>query len=181
MRTSRRAIVGSWLLVVAGFFVGLRAVDRVPALLAGTPHGVRVYTSIEEAERALGARIWLPAYYPDSLAWPPARVDAWPGPPVSVAVHIGGRRDTRERLVVVQSIGGRAGAPPPLLPPAQVLATAEVVVGDRTALLTRVVAGDGEVMHDVSWEHGERRLTLRFHGPVEQLLLIAGSLERTQP
>jgi|WetSurMetagenome_2_1015567.scaffolds.fasta_scaffold252053_2 hypothetical protein len=181
MATSSRHVVRSWLLVVAAFVVALKALDVLPALMVGTPHGLRVYATVDEAQRAVGARIWLPPYYPDSLAWPPARIDAWPGPPAMVAVHVRGRSDRRERLVIVQSLGGLAAAPSILLAPAEVLTTTEVTLGTRPAVLTRVVAPDGEVVHDVSWDHGPRRLTLRFHGPVEQLLLIAGSLERTLP
>lgn len=177
---SPRRIVVSWLVVVAAFALALKALDRLPALLTGTPHGVRVYATIEDAERALGARVWLPAFYPDTLAWPPSRVDAWPGPPVVVALYMDARADGHERLVLVESLGTPAPPPPALLPPGQVLTTIEVPIGSRTAVLTRAVAPGGEVVHDVSWDHGTRRLTLRYHGPVEELLLIAASLERTQ-
>jgi hypothetical protein len=173
-------IVQSWLLVVAAFALGLKAVDRLPALIAGIPHGVRVYESVASAERAVGARIWLPPFYPDSLAWPPARIDAWPGPPVVVALHVNARADGRERLVIVQSFVSPAAPPPVLLDaPRQVLTTSDVRIGDRAGILTRLVAPGGEVMHDVTWDHGTRRLTLRYHGPVEELLLIAASLERS--
>ncbi len=181
MSLTASRIVRSWLLVVAAFALGLKAVDRLPALIAGTPHGVRVYESVATAERAVGARIWLPAFYPDTLAWPPARIDAWPGPPVVVALHVNGRADGRERLVIVQSFQSPAAAPPVLLPaPVQLLTTTDVRIEGRAGVLTRLVAPGGEVMHDVSWDHGTRRLTLRYHGPVEELLLIAASLERSQ-
>jgi hypothetical protein len=179
MSSSPRTIVLSWLLVVAAFALGLKAADRLPTLLSGTPHGVRVYATVADAERALGARIWLPAYYPDTLAWPPSRVDTWPGPPAMVALHVNARAGGQERMVLVQSFGAPAGPPPLLLPPAQVLTTTDVPIGGRTGLLMRVVAPGGEVMHDVSWDHGQRRVTVRYHGPVEELLLIAASLERT--
>jgi len=56
--------------------------------------------------------------------------------------------------------------------------TAEVVVGKRPATVVRLVVPGGEVVHDVRWVHGDRRIVLRYHGPVEDLLLIAESLER---
>ncbi len=173
-----RRTVAPWLLVVAAFAGALKALDRVPAWVAGTPHGVRVYESVGDAEHALGARIWLPAFYPDTLAWPPARVDAWPGPPAVVAVHVNARRGGGERLVVVQSIGSPASPPPILLAAGEILNRAEVVVGGRAAVVTRVVVPDGDVVHDVQWDQAGRRVTVRYHGPVEELLLIADSLER---
>jgi len=53
------------------------------------------------------------------------------------------------------------------------------VLGARSALVMRVVAPDGKVIHDVTWDRDGRRVTLRYHGPVEELLLIAASFERT--
>ena len=171
----------SWLLLAAGFVAVLKAADRVPAVLAGTPHGARVYGSVAEAERAIGASIWVPSSYPESLAWPPSRVDAWPGPPTSVAIHVKARSDGRERFVLVQSIGAPAAAPAVLLEPVEVLMTLAVPIGRQKAALARVVAPGGQVLHDLSWDEGSRRLTMRYAGPVEELLLIAASLERTHP
>jgi|BarGraNGADG00212_1021973.scaffolds.fasta_scaffold00826_7 hypothetical protein len=171
-------VVRSWLLLVGAFAVGLKAADRVPALMAGTPHGARIYATVAEAEHAVGAKIWVPAYYPDTMAWPPARIDLWPGPPTSVALRILGRADGRERLVLVQSLHAPASPPDELLPAVHVLTTNAVTVGRHPATLTRVLAPSGQLLHDVWWDQGPRRLTLRYSGPVEELILIATSLER---
>jgi hypothetical protein len=179
--TSLPKAVQAWLLLAAGFAGVLKAIDRVPALIAGTPHGARVYATVQEAEAAIGERVWVPTFLPSALAWPSDRVDAWPGPPVSVAVHVAARSDGREHLVLVQSIEAPALPPDVLLPPVQVLVTIDVPVGRHRATLTRALAPSGQVLHDLSWEQGTRRLTLRYTGPVEDLLLIAVSLERTHP
>lgn len=168
----------AWLAIVAGSAAALKTADCLPALIAGTPQGVRVYSTLNDAEHAVGARVWLPAYYPDSLAWPPERVDAWPGPPVMVAVRVSGRADHREKLVIVESLWARAAADARLLPAAPVLLSSDIRIGDRAARLDRVVAPGGEVLHDVTWDQGRRRLTLRYRGPVEELLTIADSMER---
>jgi hypothetical protein len=81
----------------------------------------------------------------------------------------------------VQSIESPAPPPEALLPPVQVLMTIDVAVGRHRATLTRALAPSGQVLHDLSWEQGTRRLTVRYVGPVEDLLLIAASLERTHP
>jgi hypothetical protein len=74
-------------------------------------------------------------------------------------------------------------APPPdlLLQPGQVLMAVDVQVGRRQATLTRALAQDGQVLHDLSWDQGTRHVLLRYTGPVEELLLIAASLERMRP
>ena len=159
--------------------VGLKALDRIPALLVGAPHGVRVYRSIAHAQRALRARIWMPGYFPDTLAWPPTRIDATTAPP-AVAVRVSGRRDAGERLVVYQSIETPSDPPASLLAPAELLESADVTIAGRAAVLARVATADGRLLHEVRWTHGSRRIVIRFAGPVEQLMSIASSLERLQ-
>jgi hypothetical protein len=179
--TSLPKAVQAWLLLAVGLAGVLKATDRVPALIAGTPHGARVYATVQEAEAAIGGQVWVPTGLPSALAWPSVRVDEWPGPPVSVAIHVAARSDGRERLVLVQSIESPAPPPEVLLPPVQVLMTVDVPVGRHTATLTRALAPSGQVLHDLSWEQGTRRLTVRYVGPVEDLLFIAASLERMRP
>jgi hypothetical protein len=169
----------SWFLVAAGFAVVLKAADHVPALVAGTPYGARIYRTVGEAERAVGARLWVPVDVPRSIDWPPARIDAWPGPPPSVVIRAHGRADGRERLVVAQSIGAPVPTPAHLLEPLQELMTVDVQVGGHTATLTRGLASSGQLLHDLSWTAGARRVTIRYTGPVEELLRIAASVERT--
>ena len=176
MRERTRA-VGAWILVMGVTAVALKALDRLPAWLTGATHGARVFLSLDDAGRAVGARIWLPAYYPEELAWPPSRIEASTGEPAVLVVGIAGRRDGRERLVIAQSIGGAAPPPPGFLPEARAIETAQVPVGAHRASLSRVLIGP-RALHDLWWDQGGRRVTLRYDGPVETLLLIAASLER---
>lgn len=174
MTQSVPRLIGAWVLVMAVVVSALSALDHVPGLLAGTTRRARVYSSIEEAERAVGARLWLPGYYPDEWRWPPARVEASASGPVSVSVRIAGRGGG-ERLVIVQSIEGPAAPPPALLSPGEVMETTDVTVAGRPARLVRRLVGTRRV-HDLSWDQGGRRVTLRHAGPVQQLLLTAHSL-----
>jgi hypothetical protein len=180
MRTFCR-LAAVWTMVIGAVALVVKGLDWLPGLVTGTPQSVRVYSSISDAEQAIGARLWIPAYYPDTLLWPPIRIDAWPGPPTSVAVRVADRKTREERFVLIQSIDAPGAAPAALLDPVLVLESSDVAVGGRTGRLSRVLTADGQVLHDVSWVHGERRLTIRFHGPAEQLLLIAESLERSRP
>ena len=179
--SNRANAVLSWLLVTAGIAIALKAADRVPALLAGAPHGARSYRTVAEAERATGARVWLPTALPPSVDWPPFRIDAWPGPPLSVALHANRRFEPREHLVIVESIG--APAPPPglLLEPLQALLVTDVAVGPHRGVLTRGLERGGRLVHDLAWDVGTRRMTLRYAGPVEELLQLAAAFERERP
>lgn len=174
--------VRSCLLLGALFALGLEGADRLPSLLAGTPHGARVYWTVAEAEAGIGARIWLPSSVPSDIGWPPARIDVWPAPPVSVAVHFPALGDGRDELILVQSIGARAAAPEAILPPLQVLMTVgDVPLGARTGTMTRALAPGGQLLHDLSWDQGDRHMVLRYAGPVEDLLEVADSIERIRP
>ncbi len=176
---SATGAVRSCLLLAVLFALGLKAADRVPSLLAGTPHGARVYWTAADAEAGIGARIWLPASVPPSIGWPPFRFDVWPGTPVSVAVHFAGRDGKDDGLILVQSVGARAAAPEAILPAVQVLMTvSDVPLGGRTGTMTRALAPGGQLLHDLSWDQGRRHLVLRYAGPVEDLLQVAASLER---
>lgn len=170
-------VIGIWVLVMVTTAVVLSALDRVPGLLAGTPHRARVYPGLEEAERALGARIWLPAFYPEDLRWPPSRVEASASAPTTVLVRVRAREGGGEKLVVAQCLGCFDEPPTDLLPPGRVLGTSEVRVGTNAARLVRLLVGTREV-HDLAWDQGGRRITLRYAGPVQQVLLMAGSMER---
>jgi hypothetical protein len=159
----------------------LKAADRVPAFVAGAPHGARSYQTVAEAERATGARVWLPTTLPPSIDWPPFRVDVWPGPPLSLALRAHGRSESRERLVIVQSVGAPAPPPARLLEPLQALLVTDVAVGGHRAVLTRGLEPGGRLVHDLAWDAGTRRLTLRYAGPVEDLLRLAAAFERECP
>ncbi|HOC17638.1 MAG TPA: hypothetical protein PKK95_05175 [Vicinamibacterales bacterium] len=170
------ALLARYLLVMGGAAAALAAADRLPALLSGATHGARVYRTLSAAESALGARLRLPSYYPDTLSWPPSRIEVAPGPPPVTAVHVTRRDGAREALVVCQSIGAPADPPRWLLPPLEALQDVEVEVGLHQAGLVRRLTPGGLVVHDLSWTQGERRFTLRYEGAVEDLLRMARSL-----
>lgn len=170
-------LLASWLLVMAVAAASLVALDHVPTVLAGTPRGVRAYPSIEEAERAIRARVWMPGYYPDELAWPPARVDVSPGSPPAVAVRITGRDGVAHRLVIVETLSPEPRALAGLLPAGELMGTNVVTLAGHAAVLSRVLVGTRE-WHDLSWTQAGRAITLRYAGPVDRLMLIAGSLAR---
>lgn len=170
------SILARYLLVMGGAAAALAAADRLPALLSGATHGARVYRTLEAAESVLGARLLIPSYYPDTLSWPPSRIEVAPGPPPVTAIHVTRRDRDREVLVVCQSTGVPADPPGWLLPPLEVLQEVEVEVGTRKGRLVRRLTPGGLVVHDLSWTQGERRFTLRYEGAVEDLLRMAHSL-----
>ena len=95
-----------WLAVVlvaaAGALAGL---DAVPAWVNGESRDVRVVASLEDAERAVHARLVLPGYFPDTIAWPAEKIRVLRGKPASVALTFAVRSRREPHLVLAQTIG----------------------------------------------------------------------------
>ncbi len=162
-------------LVIGATAAVLRAVDGLPAYLGGARRGEERFDSVEAVERRLGERLWLPSYFPDSLRWPPAGIRVHAGPPPSVVLTFTDRGG-EPLLLLVQSLRGFGTPPPELFPGGGVLQTVTVPLHGAPAALSRVVDGDGRVWHELGWSTGDRRVVLRFRGPVAELLRIGESV-----
>lgn len=159
----------------------LRGLDAFGGYLQGERRGVKEYRSIESVERKVGARVLLPAYFPDTLEWPPATVRLSGEPSPAVALSFVGRQGKGHQLFIAQTLGGPSSIPPELLPPGQRLHATVIAVNGSEARLSRVVGEDGEIWHELSWRTEGRQLALRFKGPVDELLRIARSMGRGRP
>jgi hypothetical protein len=173
-----RQVLLPFALVVAGTVVALAALDRLPGVLVGEPSGVWPVPSVRELERRTGARVRLPAFFPDTLAWPPTAVRLAPGRPPSAAVVFASRATGRPVLVVCETLGSAGTISPALLEPAEVLQATPVDISGRPGTLARLTPAAGGVLLEVRWTSLDRTYCLRFFGPLDQLLRMADSLER---
>jgi hypothetical protein len=169
-------IAGSLAVVVAGSALALYAVDAVPGLLTGDGTGIVRFESIEGAERAFGGRLALPAFFPDSLRWPPDVVRFHEAPPMTVALSFTGREGQADRLTICQARGARASIPMPLMPAGRVLHRVAVPVNEGQAAMYRVQMPDGSLRHDFIWHRDDVSLAMRYAGPADELLSIALSV-----
>lgn len=173
-----RVVMTLGLVVVAAAGL-LRGLDSLPGWLGAEPRGVKTFDSIEAAERHLKARLVVPAYFPDTLAWPPAAVRVDEGPPSAVGLTFLGRGSGEPRLILYQDLGGPGFGGDPrslrLLPAWVVLQRTRTALHGRDVVLTRLLDEDGLVWHEVAWEVEGRRLALRSRGAVDELLTIAHS------
>jgi len=164
---------------VALFALLLRLTDHVPAWLRGEPRGVQRYESVDALERDLHTRLLVPAYFPDVLQWPPARValSAGDGQPTLIALR--DRTTGEERVLIAQSIRGDFAIPSRLLPPGEVIESRDLDVGGRPARLNSVRGPDG-VWTDLSLVTEGRRVVIRVLGVATppDLLRLVRSLHR---
>lgn len=159
----------------------LRFTDSVPAWLRGEPRGVREYGSLDALERDIRTRLLLPAFFPDTLEWPPERVALSAGDGTPALVAFRDRQRSATGLVIAQAVGGDHPIPGRLLPPVEVLETTDVRVHDASARLSRVRDRRGTPWSELTWVTQGRRVVMRFSGPDAQLIRLARSLHRGRP
>jgi hypothetical protein len=170
----------AWLAVVGAVMLGaLAALDAVPAWINGESRDVRLARSLEDAERRVRARLVLPAYFPDTLDWPPQRIRVLAGQPPAVVLQVAARAGGETRLVLAQTIGP-GEIPERLLPPAGALDDTTVAVAGSQARLRRIVGPDGQIWREVAWTQGGRTLVARSKGNLDELLRMVRSA-RVQP
>ena len=166
------------ILVLAGAAATLAALDRMPAWLTGRAHGVARVTTVTEAGRRLRARIILPAYFPETLAWPPAEILVASGPPAAAAIEIAPRDGGPPRLIFAQT-GGPGAVPERLLPGTPLDSGSPIKVGDTNGRLRRVIGFDGEVWWELAWTYRSRSVVMRSKGDLDQLIEMARSARET--
>lgn len=173
-RGGRVQALGAWLLVVAATAFGLRVADALPRAALGVPRGVVRAGSLDALERATGRRMPVPAFFPDSIEWPPveARMDTGG----SAALWFRQRPAGGIAMILASApVGaGRVGAA--LLPESVELQREAAAVGTRPAFVSRVRDAEGTVWQQVQWQAGGRIILIRYRGTLEQLLRMAASI-----
>ena len=173
-------VVATVVVVVGTLAAMLGVADAVPRWLGGVPAGIVRVGSVADAQKHVRAKLLLPPYFPDTLAWPPARVEVLLGPPPAVVLGFTGRDGAGERLVIVQTLAG--GPPPAELWPAMTRLTSSLVtLSGGDAELWRVLGADGAFWQELEITVGGRRVGLRSQGSIEDLVRMARSLEHERP
>lgn len=175
------SLVGRYVAVVAAAASALLVLDAVPWLLEGVVRGVVAHRSVEDAERALGATLLVPAYFPQTYRWPPAEVRTVGRPARSAAFTMAPAKPGGTALLIVQSLDGGARTPEQLLSSGKELHRVSFDLAGREAVMTDVFLPPDGAFHDVSFVADSRRVVIRFRGDPEEVLKIAASLRRGGP
>ncbi|MGB8929637.1 MAG: hypothetical protein WCC48_00140 [Anaeromyxobacteraceae bacterium] len=157
--------------------VTLGMLGKAPGWLAGEERHVRFVETFDEAARRVDARLYLPAYFPKRLAWPPDRIRIAGGRGGSVAVAFKSSEDGLPSLIVFQATKPGDQISPLLLGKPDVLKQSRTTVGNVPATIANVVI-DGAIWQQLSWQIEGIPLVLRARSAEPELHRIAHGLRR---
>lgn len=167
-------MVGVWVLAIVAAAAALRVADAVPRVLLDVPLGVVRPTDLASLERESGRRMPMPAYFPDSLEWPPGEVRLHSGG--SAAIWCRQRPAGGLALVLATAPPGTRSIAASVLPPAVELQRERASLGAGPASVSRLRDQDGALWQQVEWETPRQIILLRYRGTLDELLKIAGSV-----
>lgn len=171
--------LGAWLIVVAAAAFVLRVADALPRMALGLPRGVVRALDVAALERESGRRMPVPAYFPDTIEWPPAEARMHLGG--SAAVWCRQRPGRGMALIVATAPPGAGGIAAAVLPDSVELQREEASLGGRHAAVSRVRDTGGAVWQQVQWRADAQIILIRYRGTLDELLKIAGSVHERQP
>lgn len=155
----------------------LGGLGKAPGWLAGEERHVRNVETVDEAARRVGARLYLPAYFPSRLAWPPEKVRVAGGKGGSVAVTIVSSEDRLPSLIVFQATVPGEPISPLLLGKPRIMYEGRTRVGTTPAAISNVVI-DGAVWQQLTWQVDGIQLALRARSAEPEIHKLAHGLRR---
>ncbi len=166
------------LIWVSGATAGaLGLLGRTPSWIAGEERQVRDLETVDDAARRVRARLYLPAYFPKRLAWPPERVRVAGGRGGSVAVTFKSADDGLPSLIVFQATVPGDAISPLLLGKPRVMYESKTRVGTIPAVISNVVI-DGAVWQQLAWQIDGIPLVLRARSAEPEIHRLAHGLRR---
>lgn len=161
-------------LMAAVLLGALRLLSWIPEAI--DEGALRRFASVEEARSHLKiARIYLPAFYPASVRWPPTLIGGQTTPYPAVIFEFGGADRKGVFLAITQTRTPHR----PLQEPIRIVAIREKVsypFKGRTALLEVGACADGTTCSRFTWDENGDRLSLVLRSSPVELVRIAESM-----
>ncbi|MDA8431783.1 MAG: hypothetical protein M0Z60_02330 [Nitrospiraceae bacterium] len=138
--------------------------------------GIRRYRSIEDVKAVLKIKkIFLPAYFPQYLIWPPSEIYAARKPHTIVLMHFTNFKKTDTVLSIRQTELSYKSPLKSRIEPVTIKKREEVVIKGRKGLLAVALCHGGEPCNSVSWQEDGYNVEIVAKDSVEELLKIAES------
>ena len=172
--TKQALRVLSFALVLAAVVVSLKALNWVPGALE--PGLMARYPSIGDAVSTLGLRkVYVPAYFPETLNWPPAVVLAQSKPYQAVVMEFSRARDGQTGLVISQA-ASTLFEPDAAIRFRTISEKVSLDLRGRKAALEAGECEDRSACSRVQWDEGTVRIVLTMRAPSVELIRIAESM-----
>lgn len=171
------SVVGSTASFVAlliVFALALRMLDEVPGLVTGLARGVMRVESLSELERQASRPMPIPAYFPDTLSWPPETLLSFDGSSTSMWFR---HRQSLATWLIVATRAGTGDVAPQVLPSTAPLQTESTTVRHLPATVERLIDRDGVVWHQLRWHEAGTTRLVRYRGTLDDAMLIANSID----
>ena len=152
----------------------IKTVNWLP--LAFQHDTLRRYNSIDEVKTALRIKnVYVPAYFPQTISWPPSGIVAQSKPSLAIMMTFLRSGSNEESLVITQS-ASNVFAREPGLRLIKIAETAPYKLHNRDALLEVGSCRNEEMCSRITWQEGEYRLAVIMKAPPFELIRIAGSM-----
>jgi hypothetical protein len=162
-------------LVVAVVALTLYLFGMVPANIQ-SPEGIREYSSLEEAESALGLEVIIPAYFPNYLFWPPVKIEGHLEPfPMTQVLFLASDQQA-EALLIYQIVSDSEDSPVAFPWIETVLDEMTMPINDSVATVITGKGADGELVNGIHWMTGGVHFVVVTIHPVQELLIMARSM-----
>ncbi len=163
-----------FLLITTVVVVLIKTVNWLP--LAFQHDTLRRYNSVEEVKASLRIKdLYVPAYFPQTISWPPTAIVAQSRPSLAVMMTFHRTGSDEESLVITQT-ASTAFAHEPGLTLVKIAESAPYKLHNRNALLEVGACRNEEPCSRIEWQEGEYRLAVIMKAPPFELIRIAGSM-----
>jgi hypothetical protein len=169
-------MLASFVWVLGATAATIAVLGALPRWVSGESGAVRGVATIQEAERRLGARVLVPGYFPDHLAWPPAEIHVAGGRRGSVRLAFAAR-DGGPGVEMLEATRDDEPIAADLLRDRTVLRTARTAVGSTPATISDVLV-NGHAAREIAWTLHGRAMILRSAGDLDELFRMARSSHR---
>jgi hypothetical protein len=163
-----------FLLSIGTLAIALKLLDWLPGMFQSG--AVRRYPSIAEAQADLGIRkIYVPAYFPKTLTWPPSRILAQRQPFEAVVLEFR-RVDSKEVALVITQTSSRRLQREPAIHLERIQQTSSVNLKGRESVVESGFCDNGEPCSQITFAEGDLWLTVQMRSSPAELLELAGSM-----
>jgi len=165
----------SFIVTVAVILLVLKLLNWLPSVLEN--EGLRKYGSVDDVRAALKiSKVYVPAYFPEYIQWPPAEIFAQRRPFPLIMMHFT-HRDSKSFALSLFQVDARAAFELPYKSDVlYVRKESQVNVKNRVGKLVIAVCSGRERCNRLSWEEGMYRITLIADDTPEQLIKMAESV-----